>query len=300
MARQGLAWLGGVRHGAAGQGRAGQAGQGRAGITPTTGTADDTFVDRRSVKVGMSWVMRTRAISPVWSLTVEAEHDPDVADLVRHLALGGDCRRAHRPWRLPAAARRAVRSIRGGGHQKQLTRLNAWQGKVWHGRSGQGASRCLPRRGTWLGYAWRARARGKAGHGLARHGTARRGRAGNTPTTGEADDTFVDRCSVKVGTSGVMRMRAIFPDRSLTIEAEHDPDVADLFNIKLLAEIVPARASALATTGRSAAGCSVDSRRRSPRAADRAQGVAGQGLARPIRVGRLAAPRGACQGVAHG
>ena len=30
-----------------------------------------------------------------------------------------------------------------------------------------------------------------------------------------------------------MRTRAIFPDWSLMIEAEHDPEVADYFNIKL-------------------------------------------------------------------
>ncbi len=41
----------------------------------------DNFVDRRSVKVGMSRVIRTRAIFPKWSLAVTAEHDPEVADL---------------------------------------------------------------------------------------------------------------------------------------------------------------------------------------------------------------------------
>ena len=57
----------------------------------------------------------------------------------------------------------------------------------------------------------------------------------------EQQDTFVDRRSVKVATSRVIRTRAIFPIWSLTIEAEHDPDVADLFNIKLWAEIAGAR-----------------------------------------------------------
>ena len=84
-----------------------------------------------------------------------------------------------------------------------------------------------------LRVAGQSEGHGKAGRGLAWRGTARRGRAGNTPTTGEADDTFVDRRSVKVGTSWVMRTRAIFPDWSLMIEAEHDPEVADYFNIKL-------------------------------------------------------------------
>jgi hypothetical protein len=84
-----------------------------------------------------------------------------------------------------------------------------------------------------LGVAGQSEGHGKAGYGLVWRGTARRGRAGNTPTTGEADDTFVDRRSVKVGTSWVMRTRAIFPDWSLMIEAEHDPEVADYFNIKL-------------------------------------------------------------------
>ena len=57
----------------------------------------------------------------------------------------------------------------------------------------------------------------------------------------EQQDTFVDRRSVKVGTSRVIRTRAIFPVWSLTVEAEHDPDVADLFNIKLWAEIAGTR-----------------------------------------------------------
>ena len=57
----------------------------------------------------------------------------------------------------------------------------------------------------------------------------------------EQQDTFVDRRSVKVATSRVIRTRAIFPIWSLTIEAEHDPDVADLFNIKLWAEIAGSR-----------------------------------------------------------
>ena len=57
----------------------------------------------------------------------------------------------------------------------------------------------------------------------------------------EQQDTFVDRRSVKVGTSRVIRTRAIFPVWSLKVEAEHDPDVADLFNIKLWAEIAGTR-----------------------------------------------------------
>ena len=57
----------------------------------------------------------------------------------------------------------------------------------------------------------------------------------------EQQDTFVDRRSVKVGTSRVIRTRAIFPTWSLTVEAEHDPDVADLFNIELWADIAGAR-----------------------------------------------------------
>ena len=57
----------------------------------------------------------------------------------------------------------------------------------------------------------------------------------------EQQDTFVDRRSVKVGTSRVIRTRAIFPVWSLKVEAEHDPDVADFFNIKLWAEIAGTR-----------------------------------------------------------
>ena len=119
--------------------------------------------------------------------------------------------------------------------------------------------------------------------------TARRGRAGNTPTTGEADDTFVDRRSVKVGTSWVMRTRAIFSRLVFDDRSRARPRGRGLFQHQAVGRDRLARTSALATTGRSAAGCSVDSRRRSPKAADRAQGVAGQGLAWPIRAGRLAA-----------
>ena len=54
-------------------------------------------------------------------------------------------------------------------------------------------------------------------------------------------DKFVDRRSVKVGTSRVIRTRAIFPAWSLAITAEHDPEVANLFNIRLWAEIAGAR-----------------------------------------------------------
>ena len=57
----------------------------------------------------------------------------------------------------------------------------------------------------------------------------------------EQQETFVDRRSVKVGSSRVIRTRAIFPIWSLTVEAEHDSDIADLFNIKLWAEIAGAR-----------------------------------------------------------
>ena len=45
----------------------------------------ERFVDRRSVKVGTSRVIRTRAIFPVWCLTIVAEHDSTVADLF-HIA----------------------------------------------------------------------------------------------------------------------------------------------------------------------------------------------------------------------
>ena len=57
----------------------------------------------------------------------------------------------------------------------------------------------------------------------------------------EAQDTFVDRRSVKVGTARVIRTRAVFPMWSLAITAEHDPEVADLFDIRLWAEIAGAR-----------------------------------------------------------
>ena len=57
----------------------------------------------------------------------------------------------------------------------------------------------------------------------------------------EEQEKFVDRRSVKVGTARVIRTRAIFPVWSLAISAEHDPDVADLFNIVQWAEIAGAR-----------------------------------------------------------
>ena len=57
----------------------------------------------------------------------------------------------------------------------------------------------------------------------------------------KAQDAFVDRRSVKVGTSRVIRTRAIFPAWSLKVTAEHDPDVADLFRIRLWAEIAGTR-----------------------------------------------------------
>ena len=57
----------------------------------------------------------------------------------------------------------------------------------------------------------------------------------------KAQETFVDRRSVKVGTSRVIRTRAIFPEWSLTIAAEHDPEVADLFHIRQWAEIAGSR-----------------------------------------------------------
>ena len=57
----------------------------------------------------------------------------------------------------------------------------------------------------------------------------------------EEQDRFVDRRSVKVGSARVIRTRAIFPSWSLAIIAEHDPEVANLFNIRLWAEIAGAR-----------------------------------------------------------
>lgn len=54
-------------------------------------------------------------------------------------------------------------------------------------------------------------------------------------------EKFVDRRSVKVGTSRVIRTRAIFPEWSLVVTAEHDPDVADIFNIRQWAEIAGTR-----------------------------------------------------------
>ena len=57
----------------------------------------------------------------------------------------------------------------------------------------------------------------------------------------EEQNTFVDRRSVKVGSARVIRTRAIFPEWSLAITAEHDPEVANLFNIRLWAEIAGAR-----------------------------------------------------------
>ena len=54
-------------------------------------------------------------------------------------------------------------------------------------------------------------------------------------------EKFVDRRSVKVGTSRVIRTRAIFPEWSLEVTAEHDPDVADLFNVRQWAKIAGAR-----------------------------------------------------------
>ena len=102
----------------------------------------DTFVDRRSVKVATSRVIRTRAIFPNLVSDNRSRARPRCRRPFQHQAVGGDCWLAHRPWRLPAAARRAVRSIRGGGHQKQLTRLKAWQGKSGtadQGRAPRGA-----------------------------------------------------------------------------------------------------------------------------------------------------------------
>lgn len=57
----------------------------------------------------------------------------------------------------------------------------------------------------------------------------------------DRQDTFVDRRSVKVGTSRVTRTRAIFPTWSLTIKADHDPEVADLFHIQQWATIAGTR-----------------------------------------------------------
>ena len=54
-------------------------------------------------------------------------------------------------------------------------------------------------------------------------------------------EKFVDRRSVKVGTSRVTRTRAVLPEWSFSIAAEHDPDVADLFHIRQWAEIAGAR-----------------------------------------------------------
>ena len=57
----------------------------------------------------------------------------------------------------------------------------------------------------------------------------------------ERQETFVDRRSVKVGTSKVIRTRAVFPEWSLRVAAEHDPEVADLFHIRQWAEIAGGR-----------------------------------------------------------
>ena len=57
----------------------------------------------------------------------------------------------------------------------------------------------------------------------------------------EQQEKFVDRRSVRVGTSRVIRTRAIFPEWSLSVTAEHDPDVADIFHIRQWAEIAGAR-----------------------------------------------------------
>ena len=57
----------------------------------------------------------------------------------------------------------------------------------------------------------------------------------------EEQERFVDRRSVKVGMSRVIRTRAIFPNWSLRVTAEHDPEVADLFNISQWAEIAGSR-----------------------------------------------------------
>ena len=53
----------------------------------------------------------------------------------------------------------------------------------------------------------------------------------------EEQDTFVDRRTVKVRTSRIIRTRGIFPNWSLGIKAEHDPEVADVFQISRWAEI---------------------------------------------------------------
>ena len=57
----------------------------------------------------------------------------------------------------------------------------------------------------------------------------------------EAQERFVDRRSVKVGTSRVIRTRAKFPAWTLRIAAEHDPEVADLFHIRQWTEIAGSR-----------------------------------------------------------
>ena len=57
----------------------------------------------------------------------------------------------------------------------------------------------------------------------------------------ERQETFVDRRSVRVGASRVIRTRAIFPAWSLTADAEHDPEVADLFHIRQWVEIAGSR-----------------------------------------------------------
>ena len=57
----------------------------------------------------------------------------------------------------------------------------------------------------------------------------------------DQQEKFVDRRSVRVGTSRVIRTRAIFPEWSLEFTAEHDPEVANLFHIQQWAEIAGAR-----------------------------------------------------------
>ena len=57
----------------------------------------------------------------------------------------------------------------------------------------------------------------------------------------EQQEKFVDRRSVKVGTSRVIRTRAIFHKWLLSVTAERDPEVADLFNIRQWAEIAGSR-----------------------------------------------------------
>ena len=54
-------------------------------------------------------------------------------------------------------------------------------------------------------------------------------------------ETIVGHRSAKVGTSRAIRARAIFPEGSLEIAAERDPDVADIFNIRRWAEIAGTR-----------------------------------------------------------